>query len=100
MDGRRFDDWSRHLGTRATRRTMAKATVGGALASALALFGAGAADAADNATCRGTGEVCRRRNQCCSNRCRSGRCDCRDRGAACFVDRACCSGRCRLGRCT
>ena len=98
MDGRRFDEWTRAVTIAASRRAALRAAAGGAVAGALGLLRATKVAAANRTTCRGTGEVCRRDAQCCSERCRRGRCDCRDRGD-CSVDRACCSGRCVDGRC-
>ena len=98
MDGRRFDRWTRALAARVPRRVALRAAAGGAVAAALGLLPADAAEVVLRTLCRGTGEVCKRDTQCCSERCRHGRCDCRDRGD-CTVDRACCSGRCVRGRC-
>ena len=103
MDGRRFDAWTK-AGVRPTRRAALKAL---ALAAFAAVAPTGAATVAAAApptgarlTCRGSGEVCRRDAQCCSDRCRRKRCDCRRKGAACLVDRGCCSGRCTRGTCS
>ena len=96
MDGRRFDQWTKTLNGGATRRTALKTMAGGAIASALAALGIGGVAAQDDDRCRRTGRNCRRDEQCCSNRCRQGRCICLQNGATCTTDKACCSRRCRI----
>ena len=96
MDGERFDTWARALASPGPRRGALRLLAGGALAAAWARLGAAgaAADDDDGDGCRGTCDRCERNGQCCSNRCREGRCRCKARGA-CRVGRACCSGVCR-----
>lgn len=102
MDGSRFDKLVRSLASGTSRRSALKGAVGSAGASLLALLGRGESEAQQvgtAASCRGTGDNCRRNALCCSRRCRNGKCQCRGDGGRCFVDRACCSGRCRQGEC-
>ncbi len=93
MDGHRFDDWTRSLTASASRRT-ALQTITGIVAGAIALRQA----TADAAVCREFGEICFGDKQCCSDRCRAGRCDCLRRRAPCRSNRDCCTGRCRKRR--
>lgn len=102
MDPSRFDDVARRLAAAAPRRLIVKAAVGAVLASIVGAprSGTAAPITTESKSCRGAGEVCRRDAQCCSDRCRRGRCDCRGKGAVCTVDRTCCSGRCGNGKCS
>ena len=103
MDPRAFDGLTRKLASSASRRTAVLAAAAGMFASALALlpFRADAqVTTAAEQICRETHDVCRRDGQCCSQRCRQGRCACRRPGGNCvfdgfLVDRACCSRRCK-----
>lgn len=65
MDSGKFDDLSRRLAGKGSRRSLIKAALGlfagGALASQ--------ADDADALACRGGGDLCSRSNQCCSGIC-------------------------------
>ena len=104
MDGERFDRIARALGTTPSRRGALRLLAAGALGALLALPRAAAAQLGTEAnagSCRAPGDLCDGDADCCSERCRNGRCLCRRRGAACAVARACCSGRCRTrsGRC-
>ena len=104
MDGARFDPIARALGATPSRRGALRLLAGGALGSLLALPRVAAAQVwseANAGSCRAPGDLCNGDGDCCSERCRAGRCLCRRRGATCAVDRACCSGRCRkrTGRC-
>lgn len=102
MDPSRLDDLARRLAASAPRRVVAKAAAGAVLASLVGAprSGAAAPVSTERKSCRGTGEICRRDGQCCSDRCFRGRCDCRGQGAFCTVDRGCCSGRCGNGKCS
>ena len=103
MDGERFDAIAKVTAT-ASRRGALRLLAGGLLTAVLARPRAAAGQlgtAANAGSCRAPGDICDGDADCCSERCRSGRCLCRRRGAACEVDRACCSDRCRqrTGRC-
>ena len=103
MDGERFDAIAKWLaGTASRRGALRLLAVGLAAVLARPRAAAGQLGTAANAgSCRAPGDICDGDADCCSERCRSGRCLCRRRGAACAADRACCSGRCRqrTGRC-
>ena len=104
MDGERFDALAKAAAGTASRRGALRLLAGGALAAILARPRAVAGQlgiAANAGSCRAPGDLCDDDADCCSERCRNGRCRCRRRGASCAVDRACCSGRCRrsTGRC-
>ena len=92
MDSHRFDALTRRLGGAASRRGVIKSAAVGGVAAMLAVVGLGGAEAAP--TCREPGNICRKDSQCCSNRCRNGRCLCRKAGASCSANAGCCSGTC------
>ena len=104
MDAEHFDRIARALSTTPSRRGSLRLLAGAALGGLLALPRGAAAQVwseSNAGSCRAPGDICDGDADCCSERCRSGRCLCRRRGAACEVDRACCSDRCRqrTGRC-
>jgi len=68
MDDRRFDDLTRVLGTRQSRRAALRAVVGGVMA---VIAGGGGAPHVDAAltTCFAHGHACGKDRQCCSGRC-------------------------------
>jgi hypothetical protein len=70
MDGRRFDQLTRVLGSKETRRRALKMLGGSGLAVLLARLNVGESAAA----CRKRKKPCRRAAQCCSGRCKKGRC--------------------------
>ncbi len=77
MDGRRFDEVIRSLGTATDRRGVIKGTAGAALAGLVGLVGSRSAGAADTVRCN-TGEKCEAKcgteaAECCNGQCiRSG----------------------------
>ena len=92
MDGRRFDAWTRAVTTGVGRRAALRAAAGAAVAGTLGLLRVGEAEAL---LCRRADRSCQTDSQCCSNRCKAGRCQCLGRGAPCTLDKACCSKNCR-----
>jgi hypothetical protein len=88
MDSGRFDALTIALGGR--RRALLRALVAGALAVTLPPIAPSPAGAA----CRDAGRPCRRRRDCCSNRCRRGTCrPCRS-ADDCSVGADCIEGQC------
>ena len=92
MDDARFDAFVRRVGSLAMDRRHAVA--GGVLA--LLLPGAAAAAPVTAEACRGIKAKCKRKNECCSGRCRrknSGkrRCTCSPEGARCQETADCCT---------
>ena len=85
MDGEGFDCITRAMTKSSSRRSAMRLLGGGALAAALAGFGAREAAAG----CKLVGEKCASRDDCCSNsRCKNKTCTCQEG----FTN---CSGRCR-----
>jgi hypothetical protein len=72
MDAHCFDDAVRSLTTTASRRGALRLVAGGAVGALLAALGL--RDAAAHAGCRHQGKTCDRNSQCCSKRCRHGKC--------------------------
>lgn len=70
MDDQLFDDFTRVLGSTETRRRVMKVLGSGGLAVLLARLDLGASEAA----CRNAKKRCKRDKQCCSGRCKKGRC--------------------------
>lgn len=101
MDGKRLDALSRAVGNAATRRGVL-AVLGGAL-----LGGAlGRAEEVDAGipivNCKPPGKQCKKRQTCCTGRCKKGRCQCSAKGRPCWQPlegALCCSGRCHNGKC-
>lgn len=62
MDDKRFDDLSRAVASMASRRSVLKGLVGGAVASLIGAVGLG--DAAAAGRKRGPGVVCRKQSEC------------------------------------
>jgi len=75
MDSQRFDDLTRGLTEVASRRTVLRGLLGAALGGLLAQMGIEDAGAAF-ADCRALSKRCSRDNQCCTGRCKRGRCTC------------------------
>ncbi len=73
MEGRRFDEIARTLGSGASRRRAIRTVAGGAVAAVLARFGGGEAAAGD---CKKRLERCQSRRDCCGAD--KGRTACRD----------------------
>lgn len=99
MDDCRFDNWTRTIGGTADRRSAVKGMAAGAAALlTLAKAQLGLAQDADvtlDATCKGNKAKCRKDQECCSKKCKKGKCKCAGEGAACKRDNGCCSGTCR-----
>ena len=75
MDGQRFDELSRRLATRQSRRGVL-GLIGAAAAAVLTQQTAGAAPKGDNPTkCYGEGSHCTNGKQCCSNTCTNRQCE-------------------------
>ncbi len=70
MDSQRFDDLSRTLATARSRRGALKTLAGGALGGLLGLVGVREAAAA----CRAPKKPCEKGRQCCTKRCKRGKC--------------------------
>lgn len=96
MDGRRFDEFTRAIGTinSSSRRRVIKALAGGTLGGLLGVRRAREAAAA----CKPVGAACAGNAACCTQACVDNVC-CRRTGAACSPNDACCGGRCLNGRC-
>lgn len=90
MDGQRFDRMTRMLGQGKSRRTVLQTVAATVLAGGLGRLGLENAAAA----CRESGEQCRRNKQCCSKRCKKGKCRCRKLGGTCKTSNQCCSQSC------
>ena len=73
MDADRFDRLARSLGT-TSRRGALRLLAGGALGSFLGLLGRGEAGAAHGEGCKRVTRRCAKDGDCCSGRCRRGRC--------------------------
>jgi hypothetical protein len=86
MDAHRFDAIVRTFGT-TTRRSGLRLLVSGALSGLLALLGRGEAAAA----CKNVGQNCDRRKDCCSKKCKNGKCRCRKPGERCTQQVDCCT---------
>lgn len=103
MDDCRFDNWTRMFGEEADRRTAVKGVAGGAAALlTLAKAQLGLAQEADvtlDANCKGNNSKCSKDKDCCSKKCKKGKCKCAGAGAGCKRDNGCCSGTCRSGKC-
>jgi hypothetical protein len=69
MDERRFDNLTRIFGSTQTRRRALTMLAGGGLAALLARL-----DIGEVAACRKAKKACKRDKQCCSGRCKKGRC--------------------------
>jgi hypothetical protein len=99
MDDCRFDNWTRSIAGESTRRSaIKKLTAGAAALFTLARAELGIAQAADvtlEANCKGNNEKCKRDKECCSKKCKRGKCKCAGQGASCKRDKGCCSGVCR-----
>ena len=99
MDAERFGELSKQVARAATRRGMIGALLGGL---AVPLLGAAPAAEAAFGYCRAGGFPCNRNQQCCTNRCQAdGTCGCARKGKPCLnrVGVNCCSKRCRKGKC-
>jgi hypothetical protein len=73
MDGQRFDRIGKWLATNDGRCTTRRGLVAGALAIGLGRLSA--EDAA--AKCKKDGQKCKKNNDCCSHKCKGGKCKCR-----------------------
>ncbi len=93
MDGERFDSLAKSLMAMRTRRLTLKAAAGGALAFAL-----GREEAA--AACKATGKKCDKPQQCCSKRCKKGKCKCTRLQVACKDHDQCCNASCFPNHCS
>lgn len=92
MDDARFDALVRRIGTAVMNRR--QAATGGLLA--VLLPGAAIAAPVTAEACRGFKAKCKRKNECCSGKCRSKssgkrRCACSPEGARCQETSDCCS---------
>ena len=74
MDHDRFDALARSLGDVATRRHALRLLVGSALGAALGLLGGDGARATHGGACKHVDRRCANDRDCCSGRCRRGRC--------------------------
>ncbi|MFN8594338.1 MAG: hypothetical protein U0031_23035 [Thermomicrobiales bacterium] len=106
MDNRRFDDLTRLFAEESTRRATAKGIAGGAAAlTLLARTRLGLAQESDevtvegNGTCKPNDKKCSKDKDCCSKKCKKGKCKCAGSGAGCKRDQGCCSGVCRGSQC-
>ena len=103
MDDCRFDNWTRGLAGTTDRRAAVRGLAAGAAALlTLARAELGFAQEADvtlEKNCKGDDAKCKRDNDCCSKKCKRGRCTCAGQGASCKRDNGCCSGICRNGSC-
>ena len=103
MDDCRFDNWTRSIAGESTRRSAIKQLAGGGAAlltlarAELGLAQDGTVDL--EANCRGNGAKCNKKKDCCSKKCKNGKCRCAGAKAPCKRDKGCCSGVCRSGKC-
>lgn len=86
MDGQRFDELTRLIGSGATRRRMLKLFGGGAAVAA----GLGRLSEARAGFCTGAGDSCGFDDVCCSQSCVDEICQCSGTGSACIDDGDCC----------
>ena len=84
MDARRFDAWTKRLVGGATSRRVALGALGASATAAAAGLGIEAA-----AACRDDGKGCKRDQQCCSGRCKKGKCRRAAGQGACRGQNAC-----------
>ena len=103
MDDCRFDNWTRMFAGETTRRRAVKGLAGSAAALALlarAELGlTQEGEVSIEANCRGNGAKCSKNQNCCSKKCKRGKCKCAGAKEGCKRDKGCCSGVCRDGRC-
>ncbi|MCC6790727.1 MAG: hypothetical protein IT336_03525 [Thermomicrobiales bacterium] len=101
MDGSRFDELIRRLGTARSRRSALRLLAGSAAAGAASILGRGGAEAAAK---RGLGDICRKHADCSSSLCGSRdasgrqRCQCRVE-EDCPAPPACYEAVCQSGAC-
>jgi hypothetical protein len=102
MDERSFGEWSKRVAAAESRRSMLGVVVAGLTgALGVALVRDEAAEAVFG-YCRAGGFPCGRDQQCCTRKCQAdGTCSCAKKGKPCFnrVGVNCCSRRCRNGKC-
>jgi hypothetical protein len=103
MDDCHFDNLTRTIAGGADRRTAVKGMAAGAaalLTLARAQLGlAQESDVALEANCKGNKSKCKKDQDCCSKKCKKGKCKCAGNKAPCKRDNGCCSGVCRSGKC-
>ena len=105
MDERTFGELSKQVARAETRRGALGVLAGAVGAGIVAVVGRTAPAAAQDVDaelfgfCRAPKRKCGRDRQCCSGRCRSGRCTCRKNGAPCIAAAVCCARRCTGGTC-
>jgi hypothetical protein len=83
MDGREFDEMARSLVTSGSRRAGLRALVSGALAVGVARLGLEEVAGAASGSCKQVGRKCEKDNDCCSKKCRRGKCRCLKAQAKC-----------------
>ena len=103
MDANRFAALSRKVGAAPTRRAALGVLAAGL--TGVVLVGTGVDEAQAGipiVNCKVPGKQCRKNQNCCSERCRKGRCTCARKGRPCWdplEGSLCCSGRCQNGKC-
>ncbi len=102
MDAERFGELSKGIAAAESRRGIL-GVLGAGIAAALGVAAVPAEEAeAAFGFCRVGGFPCSRNQQCCTNRCQAdGTCGCARKGKPCInrVGANCCSRRCRKGKC-
>jgi hypothetical protein len=102
MDERAFGEWSKRVAAAESRRGVLGAVVAGLSATVgMAIIPSESAEAAFG-YCRAGGFPCGKDKQCCTDRCLpDGTCGCAKKGKPCInrVGINCCSRKCRKGKC-
>jgi hypothetical protein len=112
MDQDRFGRLTRAIGQATSRRAALGAVVAAAAAAVPGLAAAAPAPAGNIIPgCRLAGQRCRKKENCCTGKCKGDRCACVNKGGSCLVTLApglppapvhanCCSNRCdNSGKC-
>jgi hypothetical protein len=103
MDARRFEALSRAVGHARDRRAVLGVLAGALLGGAVLVRQEQPVEAGlPIVGCKPPGKKCKKKQDCCSGRCKNKRCQCSAKGRACWnplEGALCCSGRCHDGKC-
>lgn len=113
MDQERFSNLTRAVGQAKSRRAALGAFVAATVGAAVPSLAKAEAGSEGNLIkgCRITGQRCRKKDNCCSGKCKNDRCACVNKGGSCLVSLIpglppapvhanCCSNRCdKSGKC-
>ena len=107
MDQDRFSKLSRAVGQATSRRAALAAVAAAALGAVLPGLAKAESDAGSESVlitgCRIVGQRCRKKGNCCTGKCKGGRCACVNKGGSCLIDVKgllvpykgnCCTNRC------